>query len=74
MSEYTILENEDIERGLSEENQNHSDWPHAKGVVYERPQSRQHTGTEVAFLDLSYEIPVKENRERKLKKLLSNVR
>ena len=74
MSEYTILENEDVERKLSEENQNYSDWPHGRGVAYERPQSRQHTGTEVAFFDVCYEIPVKEKREKRLKKLLSNVR
>ena len=76
MNGYKILQDDgDVMEGISEVNQNHSNWvDHGGAMVYERPQSRQHTGTEVAFWNVCYEIPVKENKEKKLKNLLFNVR
>ena len=74
MSKYKTLKNDNYDEEIAGANHIHSNWPDDNGIVYERSQSRQHTGTEVAFFDVCYEIPVKENKEKKLKKLLSNVR
>lgn len=49
-------------------------WPHENGKNNSRPPSRHHTGTEVAFYNVCYELPVKEKRKRKMKLLLSDVR
>ena len=73
MNGYKKLENDIHEETEAEISHVHTNWPYESGTGNGRPQSRQHTGTEVAFFNVCYEIPVKVKREKTLKQLLCDV-
>ena len=62
------------EEGFSQITHVRSDSPYVNGDNSNRPSSRQHVGTEIAFHDVCYVVPVKEKGERHLKSLLNRVR
>ena len=71
MTRHKRLEEEEV---VSQITHVRSDSPYVNGDNSNRPSSRQHVGTEIAFHDVCYVVPVKEKGERHLKSLLNRVR
>ncbi|XP_065052112.1 broad substrate specificity ATP-binding cassette transporter ABCG2-like [Rhopilema esculentum] len=73
MSHYNKLQNNHDEELGNEVNQNANDWLKSRGSSESRPPSRPSIGTEIAFHNICYTVPAKENRKRVLKPILNNV-